>query len=362
MADRVVIVDARRGPSRLTSREMAQMAGRAGRSHDVESAFVDVVVSERDHDYAREAILNPSDWSVDSSLYETDECAFHVLPSIVEGKVRCISDVAEWYNKSFAAFQGYVLDADSVVERLIEQGMILSRKGRFVATELAETAVDYYLRPVDVDAWVRNFAEVVQRGLEQDDGALVWALATTPSQNNCGYTSKWDLSNACTDMVSASGFSVPGEYRVAALVWWRLLGGPSCGEVKYLVAERRRDYGRVDAVLRVANEVNEWGIDEAIDELEVRVKHGVTSDLVKLCRLEGIGKGHALRLYNMGAQSVDDLMQMTDEIMGTGDEAFISAVREGLSNAFRRKSRTRLRKGNGERVSVRSSHQRHSEV
>lgn len=357
MADRVVIVDARRGPSRLKSREMAQMAGRAGRSHDVESAFVDVIVSARDHNYAQEALLNPSDWSVGSSLHEVDECAFHVLPSIVEGNVRCISDVVGWYEQSFAAFQGYRVDADEVVERLTEQGMIINRKGRFVATELAETAVAFYLRPVDVSAWVGNFTKVIQMGLEQNDGALIWALSSTPSQSNCGYTRKWELSNACEDVVSSSGFFVEGEYRVAALVWWKLLGGPSCSDVSYLVAERRKNFGRIDGVLRIANEVNGWVIDDALDELEVRVQYGITSELASLCCLKGIGKGHALRLYNMGVRNADDIMQMTDEIMGTGDETFISAVREGLSNALCRKSRTRLCSGDDEGISIRSTRQ-----
>ena len=65
-------------------------------------------------------------------------------------------------------------------------------------------------------------------------------------------------------------------------------------------------------------------ITKKIDELRIRVKYGVKSELVSLVRLKGIGRVRARMLYNHGIRSIEDLSKVNTssllKIPGIGEK------------------------------------------
>ncbi len=82
MADRVIIVGTRRSRQLVTSQELAQMAGRAGRSHTTLRAFVDVITGSSDLEIVKSELENPTSWDVISTMCGIDEMSFHLFLTV----------------------------------------------------------------------------------------------------------------------------------------------------------------------------------------------------------------------------------------------------------------------------------------
>ena len=118
-----------------------------------------------------------------------------------------------------------------------------------------------------------------------------------------------------------------------------MFGGPSVGSLNSLAVEKKRDFGRLCKALLEIDKIKQWEMADFIQDLIIRVEYGIPPELIFLCRLEGIGKTHAARLYNMGVREVSDITVMADQIEGTEDIPFIDAVKKALLfEKFRRKS------------------------
>ena len=93
------------------------------------------------------------------------------------------------------------------------------------------------------------------------------------------------------------------------------MGGPPVGRMKNVAMGLRKDSGRILTFLRALDhKVMKWEMGDWFDELELRVRKGVTPNLVPLCKLDGITKNRAAYLYNLGAREADDLADVVNSI------------------------------------------------
>lgn len=326
MADRVVIVGLRRGGSLIKASELRQMMGRAGREHG-EGAVVELIVDSSDEG-AVDEMLGDGATMVESSLSNPDMLAMALMPEIDRGKVFDRASAEEWCSRSFCPSP----PVGGALELLREVQAVAQKEGRMEATPVGSCAAKLYFHPADVHAWWRNFSEVFELGLEGHEMAPAWALGNIPFDRVVGDLGKRrGLATECRERLPF-GLDVMEGSLINVLSWWYLTGGPSPGAIRPACLERRRGFGRHRAALDLLNRAAGWGMEDFFDELELRVRKGITPDLVPLCRHEGISKARASYLKGLGVTSVDGLASL----VGRLDEEIDDDFRETIERIARR--------------------------
>lgn len=330
MADRVVIVGARRGNSVVPISELKQMMGRAGRKQGSMEAIaeVDVIVEDSDAEYLEEGLADDSGMDVLSVMNALDEVCFHILPEISAGRVRDKATARQWFSRSFRHLQGGELDVQEVFDALLELEAVKKGAGRFTTTMLGEASAMFYFHPADVLSWKMNFDELFDEGMEHDEVAPAWALGSIPCNRASGDmgNNRWVI-NDCMNKLPA-GFEVMEGAVVNTTLWWHCMGGPPVGKMKNVAMAMRKDFGRIRSLLNyLDHKVARWGMTDYFDELELRVKKGVPPELMDLCKLQGITKGRAAFLYNTGVTNLEELREQAENLEGEIEEDFMDAIR-----------------------------------
>jgi hypothetical protein len=330
MADNVVIVGVRRGPSMVPAGELRQMAGRAGRVHGGADARVAIVVAEEDVEYAKESLAPGEDPVVGSSMGDPDVLAFHILPEICSGRVTNSQDAALWHDRSFRASLGLASVLAGALEALEACGAVKEVLGRIVATPLGRVASSMYFHPADVAAWARNFGELFEMGLEADDVAAAWALGNIPVSRCSGdLGNKFWIVGQFEDGLPG-GLHVESGSMITCVMWWTVLGGPSAGPMRGQAIQLKEDRQRVfGALRRIDKEVLRWGKIDYFDRLEFQAGRSIPFELVSLCRLPGIGKSMAVGLHEMGIDGPEDVLASVGAEGGKSDEE-IGMIARGM--------------------------------
>jgi hypothetical protein len=327
VADRVVVVGARRGNSRIPISNLKQMMGRAGRKHDGGVAQVDVIIEDTDAEYYEEGMKDDSGMDVLSTLNGLDDLTFHVLGEIVAGNIKDKATARQWFARSLRALQGGKFDPDDVFELLDELEAVSLYKDKITATPLGEVSVAFYFHPADVLMWKQNFTDLFEQGMENDEVAPAWALGSIPCARATGDmgNNRWVISD-CLNKIPA-GFQVMEGAMINTTLWWHLMGGPPVGKMKNVALSMRKDFGRIKNLLTVLDmKVARWGMGDFFDDLEVRVYKAIGPELLDLCKLRGITKGQAAFLYNMGVTNIYELREQAENIEGEVDERFMATI------------------------------------
>jgi len=331
MADTVVIVGLRRGGSLIRASELRQMMGRAGREHD-EEAVVQLVVDGSDEGVADE-MLSEGATTVSSSLSDPDMLAMALMPEIHRGKVTDMESVAAWCSRSFCPNPS----AEKAVELLREVEAVTMEGGRLKATEIGSCAARFYFHPADVFAWWRNFSEVFNMGLEDNELAPAWALGNVPFERVVGdLGDRRQIASDCASRLPLGLDAMKGSL-INVVSWWYLIGGPSPGSIRPACLERRKGFGRYKAALEALNRAAKWGMSDFFEELELRVRKGLVPDLVPLCRFSGITKARGKYLHELGARGPDDFSRM----IGKLDEDIEDDFKEVLERIARSRGAAR---------------------
>jgi replicative superfamily II helicase len=198
-ARNVVIVGVHRGLARVDELNIIQMAGRAGRYGIDDEGHVNLIIPEGERSHWTGVFQSPR--PVISVLNDSEKLAFHILAEICTKTIRNRSDLYNWYHRSLAHLQGVIPltrdGAEYVIRDLIRMHMIKEQNAEFTITSLGRISAVMYFYPQDICAWLKNFNLVFNNGLEREDDALCWALASTP-MNRMTYVPK-----DCNDIVSA---------------------------------------------------------------------------------------------------------------------------------------------------------------
>jgi hypothetical protein len=64
------------------------------------------------------------DNTVNSNLIDIDMISFHILPDILENKVKSIIDVKNWYEHTLAFVQGNKTDENAIYNHLVSNECI----------------------------------------------------------------------------------------------------------------------------------------------------------------------------------------------------------------------------------------------
>ena len=176
----------------------------------------------------------------------------------------------------------------------------------------------------------KKFTEIFNKGLENDDIAITWALSNVPC-----YKGRYkeiikskEILFGYKDMVDGYGFS--SISLTSGLAWWGVIGGERVSELKMERYEMKEDYKRINEALNGLNEICGWQMGDFFNSLAIRVEYGVLNFLVNLCKISGIGKTHAFELYNMNIENLEDIKNNILKIEELENERLKDVVRKAL--------------------------------
>jgi hypothetical protein len=310
------------------------MVGRAGRRHGGSVCEAYVLVDGEDYDEVERGMAGDAKFEVSSAMVSCDDLVFHLLPGICSGEISDEEEAERWYSRGFGAAQGRKPSFAKAFERLAECEAVNGTPLGYVPTPLASVASELYFHPADVRAWRDNFREIFKARLEKDDAAVAWALGSVPFAESPGdFGTHRFVMGLYQDALPSELTAEPGTVAKGTL-WWSALGGPSVGRMRNRVLELRADFGRTCRALTRLDEMENWGRTTFFRELAERVRRGIPSCLSDLCRIDGMTKGRADFLYNMGAKDREGIKELHSSLESEVDEDFATFLRE-VANGIR---------------------------
>lgn len=328
MADRVIVVGAKRARQAVPISEIKQMVGRGGRKHNGEVCHATVIVEEDVAGDVEQGMDDSESFVVKSSMAESDSLAFHLLPEICNERVSCTKTATEWFNRSFGAFQNQTPEVSKAFTILEAVEAVGWDGPKLRATPLGKIASRLYFHPGDVWAWRDNFNTVFEQGLEDDDAALAWALGTVPHTRMAGDFGQnhWPVVEACRNEIPNTLLKAEGTI-VTVTLWRYVIGGPPVGKMRNQALALRGDCERICQALKDLDGVKHWGKEDFFTELAWRCRRGIPHHLVELCKLPGISKGRAVFLHDLGMTDRSRIETGYDNLEGEVDEHFWKALR-----------------------------------
>lgn len=321
MADRVVIVGVTRGGAKIHPSELRQMMGRAGRRHGGE-AVVELIVDEANIPVLDDMLTDEA-VEVRSAFSNPDLVALALMPEIDRGAINSVESAKVWCSRSMCERPA----VEGAIELLREVGAINGNDDLFRPTEVGTCASRFYFHPADVAAWKENFEQLLELGLEDDDVAAAWALGSVPFDRIVGDVGEHrEALSDCIHRIPMGLQTIEGS-KINVFGWWSLMGGPPAGPIRPACLERRKNFGRYKAALKGLNDAYGWDASDFLDEVELRVRKGVSWRLVPMCRFKGITKSKAEHLYDLGIRSVHDFERALEMI---DDEEFCDALRRAI--------------------------------
>lgn len=355
-ARRVIIRDYLRysagdGMAPIPVREYRQMAGRAGRPHlDPYGEAVLIAKGEDMIDELFDCYIDAPAEDVRSQCANEAVIASHILSLIATGFAREHAELTAFMERTFyAASKGSTAALKRVVQRVLEflreSEMILEVGEWIEPTEYGSLVSRLYLDPRSAETIATTISEVE----EYSDIGFLQLLCTTPDmptlyvrKNDAYYLDRFIAEHAedlWTDIPWHASEDFERSLKTAMLLadWADEVGEETICE-RYGVGP-----GDVYAMVESVN----WLIHASrhlarmfapdlarpIEDMELRMKHGIRKELLPIVRLRGIGRVRARRLFNNGFCSLDAIREAGVEkigrVLGSGIAAQIFEQLEG---------------------------------
>ena len=300
-----------------------QLSGRAGRPQ-YDTFGESVIVAEHgvssEEIYEHYVLGKPE--PLRSQLSGDKAQRFHLLSTIASYPGMKEGDIFELFSRTLFARQNsksvVEFKVSSALEFLESEGLVVSRNGRFLATEFGRRISLLYIDPLTGVEFKRailgatpsnsqhtlgllhlisNSSDFFPKfGLRKKDYEMVANLLANHSDELLYPTSEYDSSRsfwALSEWIEESSEATISES-----------AGIEPGDLHRLVESALwLSY----ALYEVAKLVHREDLLQELSELRTRIRYGVKRELVSLVSLEGIGRIRARSLYDAGFRSVSDL-------------------------------------------------------
>jgi len=319
-ARRVIILGVHRGLSEVEVYDLMQMVGRSGRPKFDKKGDAYILLPESSAKKHIRRISNPT--PIVSQLLEHPKIlAFHLVSEINQGTIKTIEDVHNWYSRSLACYQSHDLTSkiDSTLKMLINCGAIVeSKDGIYSTTSVGKIASMFYYSPFDVADLKKNFNELFELNLEENDYFLSMALGNTDS-NRVGIVTKADkyameyYGKKVEDIFSKIKLKKRKSFEESAIkggyAYHCLLTGANSPAIYSFATGLKSDSERMIQVLKVIDGMCcHWEMDSYFDMLSRRISYGAKAELLPLLEVAEIGSVRAENLYNNNIRTPRDIV------------------------------------------------------
>ncbi|NHJ47409.1 MAG: DEAD/DEAH box helicase [Asgard group archaeon] len=333
-ARRVVIMSLMRyevgiGNQPIKVLEYKQQAGRAGRpKYDTEGEAV--VIAKKKYQinrYIQEYCLGDPEM-IWSKLASESALRFHILAGVAIGYIEDMKSLAQFIRETFYGYQNDIgtteFQVKNVLKFLINEGMITNAETYLMATDFGKRVSQLYIDPLSAVIIRDGLKQAIESNTIVNEIALFQLVASTPDLRNL-YLRQKDQNELQKFLVDyTDGFLVETPEEWDPLYDRFLMQLKSALLLQHWIAEKPEDaliqrfnVGSGDILyvtdnakwlLYAASEIAKLfgfkDIRRPLNELYVRVSHGIKKELVQLVKLRGIGRVRARMLFNHGYKSL----------------------------------------------------------
>lgn len=321
-ARRVIITGIHRGLTPVENYDIWQEVGRAGRPrYDPRGdAYILVPESTKDEHVARLKKKSP----IRSTMLEYvgtptnphyKTLAFHVVSEIHHGSIKTKEGFHEWFRKSLAHHQDQDFN-DDVVDRTIQMleqcRAIVIEDNEYKCTAIGKVASMFYYSPFDVSDLRRNFKQVFDQKLEDNDYALAMAMGNID-------TNKWAIANRYekeqmflfqgkVERMFGEATFLPGAIKYG-FAYYNMLKGKKVEVFAALQGSLLVDLERTMQVVNAIDSMScKWDKQAWFKTFKMRLQYGVEADLVELVRIPNVGHVRANRLKDKKIKTMSDFL------------------------------------------------------
>ncbi|MBI2583399.1 MAG: DEAD/DEAH box helicase [Candidatus Aenigmarchaeota archaeon] len=344
---RVLVRDVRRyssnyGSDYIPALEVQQFCGRAGRpKYDKEGEAIIAARSESDAEMIIRRYLDSEPEPIMSQLSAESALRMHTLAIIAMGSGATTADVKKFFSKTFFGHQSgdmkkigkqiekilYQLEQWNFIERDFAQGdfkpaFAMTEDSIIEATELGKRAAQLYLDPLSAVNIIRN--------LKAQDALACLVAISTCSEMPLPNLKKAEIEEYSDVLASSNMEDAPEVWDVGYEMY---LAAVKCAVIlQDWMDERGEDFildryalppGELYTRIRNAEWLLYAGSELALvlgkrqiandwRKLQLRVKHGVREELLRLVEIKGIGRARARRLWRAGIRTRADIRDATE--------------------------------------------------
>ena len=319
-ARRVIILGVHRGMEEVETYDIKQMIGRSGRLGIDPMGDAYVLIPETEQLRHKERLATQKD--IESQLVSKTgssyrNLAFHLVSEVYYGTVKTTEDVHKWYERSLAYFQDKPLN-DNVVEETLG---ILSKcgaigqdeKGEWFARVIGKVSALFYFSPFDVSDLFFNIKFLFDNNKQDDDHYVSMALGNIDSNRSNPIVSKLEKEEMQSYKIKVlscktNRFLTDGSCK-HSFCYFNILKGKHNLAFSALQRNTQSDFDRVAQVLYALNTfAKDYASKSWIQDVEGRIKYGVPSHLISLCKIPNVGRARATKLYEMGIKTSKDVV------------------------------------------------------
>lgn len=319
-ARRVIILGVHRGTEEVESYDIKQMVGRSGRLGIDPMGDAYILLPESEQSRHKERLTKQS--NIESQLLIRSgsyyrNFAFHIVSEIYYGSVKSTEDINKWYSRSLAYFQDKPLN-DNIVNDTLD---VLSKcgaigkdeDGNWFARVIGKVSALFYLSPFDASDLFFNVKFLFDNSRQNDDYYISTALGNIDSNRSNPIVSKLEkeeMSSYKLKILSnkTNKFLTDGSCR-SSFCYFNILKGKYSLTFAALQRNIQLEFDRIAQVLYAFNNFAKGYASKSwIQDLEERIRYGVPSHLISLCKIPNIGKARATKLYDAGVKTSKDFI------------------------------------------------------
>lgn len=318
-ARRVIIAGVHRGHEEVSPIDIRQMVGRAGRVglDPKGDAYILIPVSKW-RIYDGYADLIPP---VTSRLLNQREMAFHIISKVAEG-INTLDRLGKWYERTLAARQelpGVIQQTPDVlltgtISYLRDcEAISVESDWRLKPTHIGLIANYLYYEPEFIYRLRNNLLEINSMSTIRD-ADLAWALGSAFEPLFCSS----DVQSEVEDYLKTAGVDLDIRYgtEVYVAVIHMLMSGMEVPPVLGSVARNiRYDSERLAAAAEMISQ--RFGFRNVMPHVTVlglRLKYGVSKEMVELVRIEGVGSARAKKMFATGIKTPKDIVLSPEKV------------------------------------------------
>jgi len=341
-ARRVIILGVHRGKDKVEVYNITQMVGRSGRLgiDPRGDAYVLLPASKSKEHMDR---LNLPQNITSRLIDDPNKLAFHLVDEIYRKSILNESDVWLWYERSLASFQERNLSKlilRDLINDLIRKEIIYENEGTLEASSVAKVSSIFYCCPFDIASLRRNMYHLFNKKLETSDIHVAVALAKI-ERNRLGIVNTMERQEI-SHFDKKLQTTLKDEYRYlsdgmkkAAYCYLNLMDGKFSSVMSGYQRGLQSEFERMEQVLCALDSMSgKWGREIFFRELSGRIRYGVPSHLLGLCRIPNIGKVRAKKLYDMGYKTTLDVSLLDasklKKILNMREDLVAAVINEAL--------------------------------
>jgi helicase len=323
-ASYVVVRDLKRFDGNFSSfmpqSEIAQICGRAGRPRYDKEGYAVLMCSPKDEGEVDDLYLNDKVEDLYSKLSSLPFLRIHSLAAIASGYCASFEELFQFFNSTLFAFQfknneRFLVEIERAVFELKDLDFVREKSGKLVATPIGERVSELYIDPKTAAVFLEFLNDKRMEKKEFSSIGALFVLCKSSemrpllnvkkTEEDALFNEAWDLDLDDTDLAEKMktakllDFWTNEKTEEEILEHFSMPPGIVHGKVK--IAE-----WLLYSLQEMAFVLNESTKYEQLKNLRRRVKHGIKEELLGLCKIRGIGRVRARKLFNAGIKTIED--------------------------------------------------------